>query len=62
MDKPIYLGFAILELNKLHMYVTHYDILQPYFSQENNQLPNIDADAFVLNMKTENSIKDLKNL
>ena len=31
MDKPIYLGFAILELSKLHMYETYYDTLQPYF-------------------------------
>ena len=27
MDKPIYLGFAILELSKLHMYETYYDTL-----------------------------------
>ena len=31
MDKPIYLGFSVLELSKLHMYSTYYDILQPYF-------------------------------
>ena len=35
MDKLIYLGFAILELSKLHMYETYYDTLQPYFRQEN---------------------------
>ena len=27
MDKPIYLGFAVLEFRKLHMYETYYDIL-----------------------------------
>ena len=62
MDKPIYLGFAILELSKLHMYETYYDILQPYFSQENLQLHYIDCDSFVLSIKSENIIKDLKNL
>ena len=31
MDKPIHVGFAILELSKLHMYETYYDRLQPYF-------------------------------
>ena len=37
MDKPIYLGFAILELSKLNMYETYYDTLQPYFGKENIQ-------------------------
>ena len=62
MDKPIYLGFSVLELSKLHMYETYYDILQPYFGQENIQLHYIDTDAFVLSLKSENIIKDLKNL
>ena len=51
MDKPIYLGFAILELSKLHMYETYYDTLQPYFSQENLQLHYIDCDSFILSIK-----------
>ena len=29
MDKPICIGFAVLELNKLLMYETSYDNLQP---------------------------------
>ena len=62
MDKPIYLGFTVLELSKLHMYETYYDILQPYFGQENIQLHYIDTDAFVLSLKTQDIIKDLKNL
>ena len=62
MDKPIYLGFAVLELSKLHMYETYYDKLQPYFRQENIQLHYIDTDAFVLSLKTQGIIKDLKNL
>ena len=35
MDKAIYVGFAILELSKLHTYETYYDTLQPYFGQKN---------------------------
>ena len=62
MDKPIYLGFAILELSKLHMYETYYDNLQPYFGQENIQLHYLDFDSFILSIKSENIIKDLKNL
>ena len=61
MDKAIYVGFAILDLCKLHMYETYYDTLQPYFGQENLQL-HIDTDGMILSMKTDNIINDLKNL
>ena len=62
MDKPIYLGFTVLELSKLLMYKTYYDILQPYFGQENIKLHYMDCDSFVLSIETENIINDLKNL
>ena len=62
MDKAIYVGFAILELSKLHMYETYYDTLQPYYGQENLQLNYIDIDGMILSMRTEKIIKDLKNL
>ena len=62
MDKAIYVGFAILELSKLHMYETYYDTLQPYFGQENLQLHYVDTDGMFLSMKTKDIIKDLKNL
>ena len=60
MHKAIYAGFAKLELSKLHMYETYYDTLQPY--QENLQLHYVDTDGMKLSMRTENIIKDLKNL
>ena len=62
MDKAIYVGFAILELSKLHMYETYYDIFQPFFGQENLQLHYIDTDGMILSTKTKDIIKDLKNL
>ena len=62
MDKAIYVGFSILELSKLHMYETYYDLLQPYFGQENLQLHYNDTDGMILSIKTENIIEDLKNL
>ena len=62
IDKPIYLGFAILELSNLHMYEIYYDKLQPYFGKENIQLHYIDTDAFVLSVNTNDINKDLKNL
>ena len=62
MDKAIYVGFAILELSKLHMYETYYDTIQPYFRQENLQLHYIDTDGMILSMNTKDIINDLKNL
>ena len=62
MDKPIYLGFTVLELSKLLMYETYYDKLQPYFGQEKIQLHYMDTDSFVLSVNTKDIIKDLKNL
>ena len=62
MDKPIYLGFTVLELSKLLMYEIYYDKLQPYFGQENIHLFYMDSDSFVLSVNTKDIIKDLKNL
>ena len=62
MDKPIYLGFNVLELSKLLKYETYYDIIQPYFGQENIQIHYMDTDSFVLSVNTKDIIKDLKNL
>ena len=62
MDKAIYVGFTILELSKLHLYETYYDILQPFFGQENLQLHYLDTDGMILSMKTKDIIKDLKSL
>ena len=62
MDKPIYLGFSVLELSELLMYETYYDKLQPYFGQEKTHLHYMDTDRFVLSVNTKDIIKDLKNL
>ena len=34
MDKPIYMGFSVLEFKNLLMYETYYVKLQPYFGLE----------------------------
>ena len=62
MDKPIFLGFAILELSNLHMYETCYDKLQPSFGQINLHLLYIDFDSFVLSIQTQKFNIDLKTL
>ena len=62
LNKPIYLGFAVLELSKLHMYNTYYDFLQSYFGEKNIQLRYMDTDSFVSSVNTQNLIQDLHNL
>ena len=61
-DRPLYLGFAVLDLGKLHMYESYYDKLQPYFGEENLHLHYMDTDSFVLSINTQNIIQDLHNL
>ena len=62
MDKPIYLGFAVLDLGNLHKYKTYCDRLQPYFGHENIQSHYIDTDSFVLSENTKDIIKDLRKI
>ena len=62
MGKMICVGFAISEQNKLHMYETYYDKLQPYFGQENIHLHYIDTDSFVLSTNTKKSYQRFKKL
>ena len=57
-DKPIYLGFSVLELSKLLMYEFYYHKLQPYYNN-NVKLHYMDTDSFILSIKTGNLIKDL---
>ena len=61
MDKPIYLGFALLELSKLHMYET-YSKLQPKFGAKNLHLHYMDTNSFILSVKTKDLIQNLKHL
>ena len=61
MEKPIYLGFVILELSKLLMYET-YDKLQKYFEQDGIQLHYQDTDALVISVRTKDIVNDLDKL
>ena len=62
MVKPIYLGFALLELSTLLMYETYYHKLLPFFGQKKLQLHYMDTDSFMLSVKTKGNIKEIKNL
>ena len=62
MDRPFYLGCAVLELSKLYKFETYYDKLQPYFGEKNQHLHYMDTDSFILSVNTKDIIKDLKTL
>ena len=52
MNKPVYLGQAILDLSKLVMYESHYDYTIPKY-KENLKLCYMDTDSLVYHIKTE---------
>ena len=61
MDEPICLGFAVLEVSKLRMCETYYNILQLYFEDKNLHLHYMDTDSFILSVNTKDFINDIKN-
>ena len=53
MNKPVYLGQAILDLSKIVMYEFHYDYMVPKYGLEKLKLCYIDTDSQVYDIKTE---------
>ena len=60
LDKPIYAGFTILDLSKLHMYDFHYKFMKPKYGK-NVRLLMTDTDSFVYHIKTEDFYQDMKD-
>ena len=58
MNKPVYLGFSILEINKTLMYEFWYDCMKPK-NCDNVKLCYMDTDSFTLHIKTEGFNKDI---
>ena len=59
MNKPVYLGQAILDLSKLIMYEFHYDYILPKYKGRDLKLCYMDADSFVYSIETEDFYKDI---
>ena len=57
MNKPIYLGQAILDISKTIMYEFHYDFMLPKYGDK-VELCYMDTDSFVYHIKTEDVYKD----
>ena len=60
MNKPVYLGLSILEISKTLMYEFWYDYMKPKYG-DNVKLCYMDADSFIMRIKTEDFFKDIAN-
>ena len=61
MNKPVYVGQAILDLSKIVMYEFHYDYMVPKYGLEKLKLCYMDTDSLVYDIKTEDFYEDIAN-
>ena len=59
LNKPIYVGVAVLDLSKHHMYGFHYDYIKPKYN-ENATLLFTDTDSLCYHIKTVDMYADMK--
>ena len=59
MNKPVYLGQAILDLSKIIMYEFHYDYMKKKYEEKNFKLLYMDTDSLVYKIKTRDFYKDI---
>ena len=60
MNKPVYLGQAILDLSKIVMHEFHYDYMGPKYGNK-LKLCYMDTDSLVYDIKTEDFYEDIAN-
>ena len=60
MNKPVYLGQTILDISKTLMYEFWYDYIKPKYAN-NAELCYTDTDSFIMEIKTDDFYKDIKN-
>ena len=58
MNKPLYAGFAILELSKLRMFDHYYNYLKPKYADK-IKLCFTDTDSFLYHVETEDVYRDM---
>lgn len=62
LDKPIYTGFKVLELSKLHMYNSHYELMMSKCGPEKVKLLFTDTDSLTYQVTTPDLYKDLEKV
>ena len=58
MNKPIYLGQAILDVSETLMYEFWYEYIKPKY-KDKARLCYMDTDSFIINIKTEDFYEDI---
>ena len=58
LDKPIYVGFTVLELSKHLMYSFHYNHIKKKYGDKVSLLM-MDTDSYIYNIETEDIYKDM---
>jgi len=61
-NKPVQVGFTVLELSKHLMYDFHYSKMLKMFDPKNVKMCYTDTDSFVYHIKTEDFYADLKEI
>ena len=59
MNKPVYLGQAILDLSKMIMYEFHYDYMKRKYRDEDLTQCYLDTDCLIYSIRTEDFYKDI---
>ena len=59
MNKPVYLGQAILDLSKLVMYEFHYDYMRQKYDSQNLKLCYMNTDSPVYQIRTDDFYADI---
>jgi len=60
LDKPIAIGFTVLEISKHYMYSLHYKLFKDYYQDKIN-LIYTDTDSLIYEIKTDKYNEDLAN-
>ena len=60
MNKPVYIGQAVLDISKILMYEFWYDYLKPKYC-DNIKLCYMDTDSFIIHIQTDDFFKDIAN-
>jgi len=61
-NKPIYVGFSVLELSKLHMYDFHYCVMKDFYKNQKLNILYLDTDSFFYEVFTNDLYDDFLNL